>query len=65
MTEQLEQRPRERSPELRNVRGLLREVFSEIEAACGGLPTPHVSFANNTHAFVHFGTGRRSVWPSV
>ena len=41
MTEQPEQQPCERSPALRNVRGLLREVFSEIEAACGDVPTPH------------------------
>lgn len=41
MTEQPKQQPRERSPTLRNVRGLLREVFSEIEAACGDVPTPH------------------------
>lgn len=41
MTEQPDQQPCERSPALRNVRGLLREVFSEIEAACGDVPTPH------------------------
>ena len=41
MTEQPEQQPRERSPALRNIRGLLREVFSEIEAACGDILTPH------------------------